>query len=232
VDTERFDSLVKSLARGSSRRSVLKGLLGLGATSAGVTLLESETNAARRPTPTPKPLTCPGNQHWNGWECVCTSGQKCGPTCCLVGTECCDGACCFGHCYGEELCCSYDNWCEATNECCPSGAVCTPCGCIDPEKGTCCTNEDCPAEYECCGGECCVSGFCAGGEMCCATGVCGDQCMSSPENECCNGVEYDPETQVCCDDEVFTGNCCVDADCDPDQCIYCRNNVCGLGECG
>ena len=63
MDDRRFDSLVKSLAGGASRRAVLKGLLGLGGAAAvGGTLLEGPAEAARRPTPTPTPLRCPGNQ--------------------------------------------------------------------------------------------------------------------------------------------------------------------------
>jgi hypothetical protein len=63
VDDRRFDSLAKSLSAGKSRRSVLKGLLGLGGTAVvSGTLVERETEAARRPTPTSTPVKCPGNQ--------------------------------------------------------------------------------------------------------------------------------------------------------------------------
>ncbi len=49
IDDRRFDSLAKSLAAGKSRRSVLKGLLGLGgAAVVGGTLSGQETDAARR----------------------------------------------------------------------------------------------------------------------------------------------------------------------------------------
>ena len=54
MDDRRFDSLVKALAEGKNRRSVLKGLLGLGgAALVGSTVLEADSEAARRPTPTP-----------------------------------------------------------------------------------------------------------------------------------------------------------------------------------
>ena len=61
MDDRRFDALVKSVAAGTSRRAVLKGLLGLGGVAvAGGALLDDDAQAARRPTPTPKPPTCPG----------------------------------------------------------------------------------------------------------------------------------------------------------------------------
>ncbi len=244
MEDGRFDSLVKSLASGSTRRSVLKGLLGLGAAaSAGGTLLGADTQAARRPTPTPKPPTCPGSQHWDGTQCVCTSGQICGSDCCLLGSECCDGACCFGHCYGEELCCSPENWCEDTGECCPDGAVyCFDQGCVVVQPGECGCDGVCPEEYECCGDQCCVRGYCAGGEICCATGVCGNACLPSPEWECCGVTSYDPsvsgccdgtvytlEGNVCCDGDVYTGRCCIDSDCG--SCSRCENHRCTIATC-
>ena len=114
MDEWRFDRLTRLFASGASRRSVVKALLGLGGASlVGGTLLEDDTGAARRPAnPTPTPVKCPGKQVASGGQCVCPSGlSKCGPDCCNPGgigaahSECCDNACCFGTCYGEELCC-------------------------------------------------------------------------------------------------------------------------------
>lgn len=85
MDDRRFDAIVKSLAEGKSRRTVLKGILGLGgAALAGGALLEGDTDAARRPTnPTPTPVKCPGQQVVCGNTCCCPTGQsKCGPDCC------------------------------------------------------------------------------------------------------------------------------------------------------
>lgn len=231
MDSQRFDSLVKSLAAGTSRRSVLKGVLGLGgAAIAGGTLLERGAEAARRPTPTPKPITCPGSQHWNGSACVCTTGETCGSACCLIGSECCDGACCFGHCYGEELCCSYDNWCEAAGECCPDGATCCgEQGCVVIEEGDCGCDGSCPEGFECCGGQCCSTGYCAAG-ICCAFGVCGDSCRDDPLQVCCNGVLYDPETQYCCDGTVVEGECCASGGC-PEGFECCNGGCCAEGLC-
>src|SRR5215218_7183017 len=84
MDDRRFDSFVKALAAGKSRRSVLKGLLGLGAAATvGSTLMEPGSEAARRPTPTPTPIRCPGNQTPVNGVCTCpgTAPNKCGPDC-------------------------------------------------------------------------------------------------------------------------------------------------------
>lgn len=109
MDDRRFDSLVKALAKGKSRRSVLKGLFGLGgAAIAGSVLLDADSEAARRPPsiPTPRP-TCPGSQTWTGSTCECIvppapGPSRCGPDCCnpagigAAHSECCENACCFG----------------------------------------------------------------------------------------------------------------------------------------
>lgn len=231
MDDRRFDALVKSLASGRSRRSVLKGLVGLGgATAIGGTLMEPSAEAARRPTPTPKPVKCPGNQHWDGTRCVCTSGETCGAACCLIGSECCDGSCCFGHCYGEELCCPYDNWCDAANQCCQDGETCCEeQGCIVIEEGDCGCDGECPQGFECCGGQCCATGFCAG-EVCCALGVCGGACLTDVDQACCGTQPYDPVTHYCCAGTVVQGACCASSGCETGfEC--CGGTCCASGNC-
>jgi hypothetical protein len=171
VDDRRFDSLVKSLATGSSRRAVLKGMLGLGgAALVGTTLSARDGSAARRPTPTPKPVTCPGVQKPAGGVCICTSPLKnCGPDCCnptaQPGTanysECCDNACCAGHCYGEELCCPYPReFCAVSGECCGGDTprCCPDVGCVAAD--VCCSSEDCPGEDTLCQQRTCIDGVC------------------------------------------------------------------------
>ena len=147
MDDRRFDQLVKAVASGASRRSVLKGMLGLGgAALVGSAALDADVDAARRPTPTPKPPTLSWAADSGGTGNVSAScpkapgPYKCGPDCCTgqvtdayprpAGhSECCDNACCFGTCYGEELCCPTNprSWgavatagrvLSATNECC------------------------------------------------------------------------------------------------------------------
>src|SRR5690349_19357999 len=192
MDDRRFDSLVKSLARGGSRRSVLKGMLGLGSAAvAGGMLLEDDASAARRPTPTPTPVKCPGKQTPVNGVCTCpgTAPNKCGPDCCTGKTtdpeprpsthsECCDNQCCFGSCYGEELCCPTNQTGSGGD---PTHFICNgPNGTHCCESGQhCCLIDGC-CDTVCHGGSvgisfCCAqSHFCPGGsereDICCADG--------------------------------------------------------------
>ncbi|MCA9859779.1 MAG: hypothetical protein KC438_08660, partial [Thermomicrobiales bacterium] len=212
MDNRRFDSLVKGLAAGASRRTLIKGVLGLGGGVAlGGTLLESGTEAAARPTPTPKPVRCPGNQIVVNGQCTCPAGlSACGPDCCNTSvpkgtqpySECCDNACCFGHCYGEELCCPWPRvFCEVNQECC-SG-----------EQNQCCGSEGC------CATACCPaadgSALCCEGDTpkCCA----GDTCI--PESGCCSDEEC-PGCQTC------QGHICVDDNTQCAGCLDCANAQC------
>lgn len=183
MDDHRFDALARAISQSSSRRSLIgKSIAILG----GLTFLGSATRpdtieAARRPTPTPRPVTCPGQQIPCGTDCCCPDGSsKCGGDCCPDGAaECCDNACCYGECYGEELCCPdgsvfcpdgacCDGRCMDDGTCCPGqracdGRACCPEGmkCCRPRPGAflcipdeqCCTDADCP-------GSRCVGGFC------------------------------------------------------------------------
>ncbi len=135
--------------------------------------------AARRPTPTPKPVTCPGQQVPCGTGCCCPAGTSgCGSDCCPNGqAECCDGACCFGACYGEELCCgagnpvcSVDGCCSGVcvnqgQHCCRPAAACGDTCCSDTER--CCTSGSgvlvCLPAGGCCTDAECLSGLCQNG---------------------------------------------------------------------
>ena len=123
MDDRRFDSLVRALAEGKSRRSVLKGLLGLGgAALVGSAALDGDADAARRPTPTPTPVQLSRQANRGQWRSVRLRGptgawseqmrsrllhrEVTDSLSAPAGhSECCDNACCFGTCYGEELCC-------------------------------------------------------------------------------------------------------------------------------
>jgi hypothetical protein len=241
MDDRRFDSWTRALARGASRRSLLKGLLGLGgAAVAGSAGLSGNTEAARRSTPTPKPVTCPGQQTWTGAACACPSGlSQCGPTCCHTTdvpqydpsySECCDGACCNGTCYGEELCCRTNiragglppthKLCDGTcvdvtvaGNCCDDGDCGDPCQVCDAQEHICV--ERCPGTDEVCCTEQAGPGVCVSG-TCCPGGSC-----PNPGDTCC-AIDGRPPT--CLDIE-----CCHDSDCP--RIDACTASICQSGTC-
>lgn len=218
MDDRRFDALVKSLAGGTSRRALLERMLGIGwAVVASEAFRSSDAAAARRPktTPTPAAIICPGSQVPCGNACCCPNGGdvKCGPDCCPAGiAECCDNACCYGTCYGEEVCCpSERDWCAATGECCPPGRrCCAELGCLDLGPDRCCFDTDCPPNATCvdfgcvcnpgfvlCDGVCvlgnccdattCLSGSVCNQHTCCQPRTCADTLPDSLEG--CGGSE-------------------------------------------
>lgn len=226
MDDRRFDAFARSLASASNRRQLLRGLLGFGGVAAAVSLDHAE--AARRPTPTPKPIRCPGTQIWADGECVCPDGQvTCGSACCVPGvSECCDNACCFGTCYGEELCC-------------PAEMVVCDGVCRDWE---CCGDGDCPDNNVCdqathtckCVPNC--------NDVVCGSDGCGGSCGSCPTGQTCtNGKCACITGHLCADGSCYA--CCVDADCagnaacNPEthtcQCVpNCTGKTCGGDGCG
>lgn len=267
LDDRRFDALTKSFAAGRSRRTLLKGLLGLGgaavAAGAGRT---PPTDAARRPTPTPKPLKCPGVQIPVDGECICPDGlDKCGPACCNetapLGSpehsECCDNACCFGKCMGEELCCptsqlclgdgtSPDLCCSSSESCCNGGTAGNTCVEVTGE-GFCCEASDCagvcgacnpethqcytPEGYSPCGTGCCLNGQCTTSGACCGSGLspCGATCCELGQ---CN------DSGVCCtgDDIACLASCCPRDVCGSEGCceedfFSCGGVCCRPGQC-
>lgn len=207
MDDQRFDAFVRGLAGASSRRQVLRGLLGLGGLAAASTLRSAE--AARRPSPTPTPVRCPGEQIPGSGGCVCPAGKaKCGPDCCPAGAQCCDNACCYGICYGEELCCPTgsivcDGQCRAWECCsdsdCSPGSTCHPethtCQCIPDCTGKTCGDDGCGGSCGSCEGQICLNGSCAScgsGTMYCeGDGQCHQCCSSSAECAATQGGSAD-----------------------------------------
>jgi hypothetical protein len=239
MDDRRFDALVKRLAVSADRRGFVKGLLGLGgAALVGTTLPGGVADAARRPaSSTSTPINCPGDQYPFNGKCICApnEAETCGADCCLIGVStCCDGACCHGYCYGEELCCPTGrHFCDVTNECCRDGEKCCPgIGCYRPDR-QCCTDDEC-APYsgictpEICGPDhVCVSTFdCRLDTSCCdRNGDCfTDPCL--PDGTCGPSVadcRLGP-VGVCCPNG---GQCLADG-----KCCWPTKTTCNPGECG
>lgn len=252
MDGNRFDQITRRLASGESRRSFLKQSAASLAAVAGLGKVAS-AGAARRPTPTPIPIRCPGSQVPSGNECVCLSGTKCGPACCEAGSQCCDNACCQGTCYGEELCC-------------PTGQLVCNGACLAP--GQCCVDSDCGPDYACSGNQCvCVpSTSCAtaglncgsftddcGGAYDCGTcaqpqscggagveGVCGCAPSATCDGKCgdiedgCGGILSCGDCLQC---QTCSGGVCVNAEngvgCAKDACTMlssCIDGVCQGGQ--
>lgn len=149
MDDRKFDALTCFLGRATSRRSAILGLLGL--TVGGVwSLAVTGADAARRPPRENRVPSCPGQQTWVDGQCVCPEGNTiCGSDCCPGDVaECCDGACCYGTCYGEELCCPAPReWCSNSETCCPEGLTCSDeLGCVEPvfcDEGRTLINDGC-----------------------------------------------------------------------------------------
>lgn len=98
MDDRRFDTIARQLGAGSSRRSVFKGLLGIGGVAAVGMAMHGQTEAARRgfsgpfaPTPVPTPTCAP-----DGDLCELAHPERCCSQCCTTTdngagpTLCCD----------------------------------------------------------------------------------------------------------------------------------------------
>lgn len=225
MDDRRFDAFVRALATGQNRRSMLKGLLGLGGVAAiGASQMAPDAEAARRPAPTATPPRCPGMQIWKNSACVCPDEYtNCGPDCCPIGeAECCDNACCYGDCYGEELCCPTGQIvCNGT--CCPSESQCCTVGgtsFCSPDDVTCCAGDgDCAGLDRCDGLTAhhftCVNSICTdssqncqGTDVCttysCSAGVCG----SAPIAGCCRSDSECRKVDDCTPAQCLSDHTC------------------------
>ena len=199
-------------------------MLGLGSMATAGRALDAE--AAGRPTPTPKPVKCPGQQTWNGNACVCPGGlTTCGSDCCPADATGCDNACCYGTCYGEELCC-------ATGTIFCDGA-CRPWECCSDGCGGTCT---CPQNEECSEGTC----ICVDGTTRCPNGACQECCeTSSSSEECVEKYGGDAGCWACSDGtcQARTGMSCSNfgfwfcSELSPGSCTSCGSlgDYCGNG---
>lgn len=120
MNPTRIDQLARELAASRSRRDFMRTMAGATAALAGSVIATRPAGAARRPAPTPTPTPVPN---------AC-AGIPCGSDCCEPGiSECCDGACCFGECYAEELCCP-TGLVVCDGVCCGAGEFCIEGACI------------------------------------------------------------------------------------------------------
>ncbi len=222
MDDQRFDALTRALARGSSRRTALKGLF-LGVVG-GVSLTMRQDRA--------------------GAQTECVDSSDCNPCQECIEGECSypvsypDGLCCGteGNYYCSPECCSSDN-CEPIyeNQCgisicngsgycegittCVTGQRCCNSGTPEHYCGVCCADTECP------GCSVCVNGTCSHPE-CCGDSDCTSICGECVEGTCvtrCTSVEYccafandcRAPGECCTDDECPCGGSCIDGTCYP-----------------
>ncbi len=97
MDDRRFDAIARKLASSSSRRTALKGLLGIGGVAVAGLVRNGQTEAARRgfsgPTfsfsPTPPPICFA-----DGDACPTDPSQCCSSVCCKHIDDPGPGVCC------------------------------------------------------------------------------------------------------------------------------------------
>ena len=207
MDGRGFDDLTRSLAGGRSRRSLLKGVLGLGSAALATTVGSREADAqwsvavclpdgaggyTQRLVPKASvPL------YVNRYGAVLPEGGSC-PVC-QPGFQSCEGGCiplsvCCGGCPPQHVC--NNGTCDCVPNC--DGAVCGDDGC-GGSCGSCTPPEVCDASRQCsctpncagaecgddgCGGSC---GSCTGDhEVCDASRQC--VCVPLTPEEACAGA--------------------------------------------
>ncbi|MGD9712488.1 MAG: prealbumin-like fold domain-containing protein [Thermomicrobiales bacterium] len=245
MDGKRFDHLTRLVGAGASRRSILKGLLGLGgaaisgafaAEQADARSIGTRPSIPSRPSTTPPPTTttpapCPGQQQCPGSTLCCDVG-----TCARSGNQtiCCDGS--NGHgtvVCGLDCCDSPYECCD--NECCADGHICLTR--VFPEGPNVEEEVCCPAhlacDNQCCDGACFdpVYGVirfeeeeiifnghpvAVASTLCCPSGDSVCQ-VDFGNHQCCGG-----ETPKCCpvDPSTETSGACraADACCNASDC--------------
>jgi hypothetical protein len=241
MDDKKFDGLTKLFGSGSSRRTILKGLLGIGGATVTGTAAAGEVDARQvggtRPTiPPPPPQTtttttttaapCPAGQG------LCPNSTLCCPTgtCGREGTT---AVCCASpdlRTTSGECCASPLQRCDT--DCCPGDSICLtrvwPEG-PHIEEETCCPYAQ-TCDEQCCEGTCydpeggvgpAQTGNPDFDRLCCPPE--GTVCEGSEGTLCCEGA-----TPQCCLRAgvavcVAADACCTDEDCtafaDPANCL-------------
>ncbi|MBX3068885.1 MAG: hypothetical protein KF883_00155 [Thermomicrobiales bacterium] len=172
MDDTRFDQLTRLFGQGASRRTLIKGFLGIGGAAAAGSVVADQAgarDARTRPTiPEPPPPATTTSSTTTPAPCPpgeeqCPNSTVCCPagTCARSGNQ---AICCTGHVCGRECCVATDQYRF------PSYA--------------CCDRECCAADHTCL-----TRVFPEGPnveeEMCCPAHLACD-------NQCCDGACFDP----------------------------------------
>jgi hypothetical protein len=146
VEDRRFDAIARSLASGTSRRQVLKGLLGLGAGTVAVTSAASVTDAARRGYPGPSFPAPPGDSCTPHCPENYCGGDGCGGQCsCWAGWNCmAPNGTCGRQCHSDDDCSRFKSDCKDAGRC--INGVCYD---GDHRTNICDGSLDCAVGYVC-----------------------------------------------------------------------------------
>jgi hypothetical protein len=226
MDDRRFDSLVKTLTSGGSRRGILR-TLGT-ATVAAVAARLGLANDAEAKKKRKKKKKCKGNTRKCNGKCIPQND-------CCVDADCEDQKFCVGgQCVTKEVGCQIDADCRGAGEICQDGecvvqqecqvagdcaanelCITGQCRCSFPNKP--CGAACCPEDQVCLNGQCVVGqGTCPATEDICATGIGGacngnDDCFCGQRTDgggrCIGGFLDDSRDNCICVD---------DADCERD----------------
>ncbi len=205
MEDRTFDTFAKALAQGRNRRTMLKGLLGIGGAVAAGSMLDKEADAARRGFSGPKQPT------------PVSPAPTCDPNTCYGCNSCINGVCvgdptdCYVHECEASVCdpdggCSYPFDCRQGTSCCGAHQICNTstgqCECNPLDK---CCNVQCSGCLGCVDGACvpdndncyqvptCFSNLCQPDGGCqefvdCRTGTgtecCGESYTCLPDGQC------------------------------------------------
>ena len=200
-----FDGFTRELGATSTRRGILRFVVGLPVLSAGLILTGHDDGVAKRkrkkkrprptsPPPSPAPATPdPCAEQQNNTSCN-GDGRCSGGTCVTCQPE-------------GTPCASYDGCCSLSCDFLVGGGTCSPC-----------RGQGCSADFPCCGGLACVNSYCDGcrdravvcsnSSQCCFSDCADGVCLSTRGGTCARDVDC-----RACYHQGACANACVNGRC-------------------